>query len=142
VQDSEIEVASAIGRDRLPQLMQLYASAWWAADRQPERVWAMLADTDLVIALVHRPTGRLLGVARVLTDFVYQALLVDVIVDEAERGSGLGARLLDAVVDHPRLRDVRSLELVCRPELVPFYRRWGFTDEVGGSLVMRRVNAG
>jgi GNAT superfamily N-acetyltransferase len=139
MEPTEVEVASFVERDQLHQLMRLYASAWWAADRQPEQVWAMLAATDVVIALVHRPTGRLLGLARVLTDFVYQALVVDVIVDAAERGSGLGARLLDAVVDHPRLRGVRSVELVCRPELVPFYQRWGFTDDVGGSLVMRRA---
>ncbi len=45
--------------------------------------------------------------------------------------------LIDAIVKHPRLADVRSVELVCQPDMVPFYR-WGFTDEVGGSRLMRR----
>ena len=58
-----------------------------------------------------------------LTDYVYKALVLNVIVAEAYRGSGLGARLMDAVMGHPRLRDVRHFELYCLPELTPFYER-------------------
>lgn len=46
--------------------------------------------------------------------------------------------LLDAIVTHPRLADTQSLELVCQPHLIPFYRRGGFTDAVGESRLMRR----
>jgi len=35
---------------------------------------------------------------------------------------------------------VQSVELVRQPELVGFYRRWGFMDEVGGSRLMRRTS--
>lgn len=48
--------------------------------------------------------------------------------------------LMDAIVGHPELAEVRSIELICQPELVPFYRCWGFTDEVGRSLLMRRTS--
>ena len=37
-------------------------------------------------------------------------------------------------VDVPQL-----IELVCQPELIDFYRRWGFTDHVGASRLMRRA---
>jgi len=29
-------------------------------------------------------------------------------------------------------------ELYCLPELVPFYRKWGFTEELGGLRFMCR----
>ena len=32
----------------------------------------------------------------------------------------------------------RWFELVCQPDLMPFYRRWGFTERVGGSTLMRK----
>jgi predicted GNAT family N-acyltransferase len=99
----------------------------------------MLAASDLVLAVVHRPSGRLVGFARVLTDEVYLAVVLDVIVDSGQWGSGLGALLMDAVVGHPRLAGVASVELVCQPELMPFYRRWGFTEQVGRSRLMRRT---
>jgi GNAT superfamily N-acetyltransferase len=127
-----------VGPERVGQLLELYRSAWWAADRTAEDVRAMLAGSDLVFAVVDRRVDRLVGFARVLTDEVYLALLLDVIVAPNARGSGLGRVVLDAVVSHPRLAGVRSLELVCQPELVPFYRLWGFTDEVGGSRLLRR----
>ncbi|HEX5117030.1 MAG TPA: GNAT family N-acetyltransferase [Pseudonocardiaceae bacterium] len=97
----------------------------------------MLAASDLTLAVVDRESGRLVGFARVLADDVYLAVVLDVIVAPAWRAAGLGAMLMDAVVGHPRLAGVRSIELVCQPELIPFYRRWGFTDQVGPSRLMR-----
>jgi hypothetical protein len=44
---------------------------------------------------------------------------------------------MDELLKRPELADVESIELVCQPELVGFYRRWGFTDQVGRSLLMR-----
>jgi GNAT superfamily N-acetyltransferase len=74
------------------------------------------------------PTDRLVGFGRVLTDEVYLAVILDVIVAAEWRSLGLGKMILDAIVGHPKLVGVRSLELVCQPDLMPFYGRWGFTD--------------
>ena len=138
--DADVEVRDRLDRSHLRQLMDLYAVEWWTSERELPDVEAMLEGTDLVVALIHRPTDRLVGFARVLTDFVYQALVLDVIVAEDLRGTGLGARLMDAIVNHPRLASVRTFELACQPELVPFYSRWGFTDRVGRSRLMRRTS--
>jgi GNAT superfamily N-acetyltransferase len=138
VDSPEIEIREGVAADRLTELMELFASEWWTASRTPGDVTAMLAASDLVLALHQRSTGGLVGFARVLTDGVYLAVVLDVIVASEVRGSGAGRMLLDAVVGHPRLAGVRSMELVCQPELVPFYRRWGFTERVGRSQLMRR----
>jgi GNAT superfamily N-acetyltransferase len=132
-----VTVGSSVEPSRLPELLELLRTAWWMSDRTPDDVARMLTESDLVFVLT---ADRVVGFARVLTDFTYVALLLDVVVAEDRRGSGYGAALLDAVVRHPRLAEVRSLELVCRPELIPFYRRWGFTDQVGRSLLMRRTS--
>ena len=117
----------------------MFGLAWWMAGRTSDEVDRMLQESDVVVVLVHRTTDRVVGFARVLTDFTYVALVLDVVVSEEYQGAGLGALLMDSVVRHPRLVDVRSIELVCQPELVSFYRRWGFTDQVGRSLLMRRT---
>ena len=133
-----VTVRFTVDPGRLPDLLELLHSAWWMADRSSEDVARMLAESDLLVVLTDDGADRLVGFARVLTDFTYVGLLLDVVVAPESRGAGYGATLMDAVVNHPRLAQVRSLELVCQPELVPFYRRWGFTDELGGSLLMRR----
>ena len=81
----------------------------------------------------------MVGFARVLTDQTYLAIILDVIVAPDARGSGVGAMLMDAILSHPRVADVKSIEPVCQPELMPFYRRWGFTDQIGQSRLMRRT---
>jgi predicted GNAT family N-acyltransferase len=136
----EVEIVDRIAPHHLLQLMELYATAWWAQSRQPDDVAQMLAESDVVVGLVR--DGRLVGFARVLTDFEYFAMVLDVIVAPRLRGTGLGRVLMDAVVDHERLARVRSLELVCQPEMIPFYAAWGFTDKVGRSLLMRRAHDG
>lgn len=133
---AEIEIPDEVGVD---QLLDLFASAWWAADRTTDDVTRMLAASAVVTALVHRASDRLVGFPRVITDEVYLAVVLDVVVAPGWRGTGLGALLMDAVVGHPRLAGVRSIELVCQPELMPFYRRWGCTDQVGRSRLMRRT---
>jgi ribosomal protein S18 acetylase RimI-like enzyme len=96
----------------------------------------MLAGTDLVLALIERAGDRLIGFTRVLTDWRYRAYVYDVIVARDWQGRGLGRALMDALLS--RLAGVESIELTCRPEMIGFYRRWGFSDELGGSLLMRR----
>ncbi len=120
------------------QLHGLYLNEWWTHRRNLEDVRRMLEGSDVIVGFVDDETGALAGFARVLTDYVYKALVLDVIVDAGYRGTGLGARLMDEVVGHPQLRDVPHFELYCRPELVPFYERWGFTNELGVIRFMRR----
>ncbi|AOU99328.1 hypothetical protein BI364_16575 [Acidihalobacter yilgarnensis] len=123
---------------QIDQLMALYQGEFWCAERRREDVERMLAHTDLVIALVDESDDTLIAFARVITDFVYKAMLNDVIVRTDRRGSGLGEVLLDRAVNHPRLREVDYIDLFCRPEMIPFYRRWGFSEDMGALLMMRR----
>jgi GNAT superfamily N-acetyltransferase len=131
-------VGYEVSERQLPELAALFAATWWAADRGVADTRRVVTGSDLVVTVVD-DAGRLVGFARVLTDFAVVALILDVVVAEAARGTGVGAVLMTAVVDHPRLAGVRSLELVCQPELEPFYARWGFTAQVGRSRLMRRT---
>ena len=118
-------------------LHAMYLTEWWTHRRVLDDVRRM-ARHGVIIGFEEEATGRLAGFARVITDFVFKALVLDVIVQPEHRGTGLGKALMDAVVEHPDLKDVLHFELYCRPELVPFYQRWGFTAELGDLTFMRR----
>ena len=79
----------------------------------------------------------MIGFTRVLTDFVYRATIYDVIVKPTHRKIGLGTRLIDAVVNHPKLASVEQIALYCLPEMIPFYERWDFTANIGVQLMFR-----
>lgn len=123
---------------RRNELVALFQNAWWTASRTAEAVERMLHGSDVVVGLVDTASDHLVGFARAITDDTFLAVVLDVIVAPDFRGTGLGARLMDELLARPELAEVDSVELVCQPELVDFYRRFGFTDSVGRSLLMRR----
>jgi GNAT superfamily N-acetyltransferase len=144
--DSEFELRHSLDESQIADLLTLYRDEWWTRDRDRQSVERMLApgieaQPARIFALVTSASGRLVGFARVLTDGAYVGLILDVIVSRDHRGRHLGQRLLEAIVSDPALSSVQSLELVCQPELIPFYRQFGFSDLVGGSTLMRRTTA-
>ncbi len=123
----------------LSELPALYQSEWWTKGRELEDVRRMVEQSDVTVALCETETRKLFAFSRVLTDYVYKALLLDVIVAAPQRKTGLGRRLMDAVVNHPALHSVKHIELYCLPELVPFYQQWSFTADLGELRFIRRT---
>jgi GNAT superfamily N-acetyltransferase len=107
------------------ELHALFQDEWWTKGRQLDDVRAMLKGS-LVIAFAEFQTGRLVAFCRLLTDFVYRGMIHDVIVAPPWRGHRLGRRLVEAILNDPRLQRVEVLTLSCVPEMVPFYEKWGF----------------
>jgi predicted GNAT family N-acyltransferase len=122
------------------QLHQLYQKEWWTKGRTLPDVKIMLRNTDIIVGVGEERSGRLIAFARVLTDKVYKALILDVIVDAKYRARGLGREIMQMILDHPELRAVKHFELYCLPDLIPFYKKWGFTDDLGELTTLRLYN--
>lgn len=135
----EYEFIDRMSEEQIFQLMQLYRNEWWTKDRKLEDVRRMLAHTDFIFAFYEKASRQLVAFTRVLSDRVYKALIFDVIVAPEHREHKLGRALMNAVLNHPELKNVRHFELYCLPELEPFYEQWGFTKEVGGVRFMRKA---
>jgi ribosomal protein S18 acetylase RimI-like enzyme len=138
--EHKITVIESVDAPRRDELLALFRSEWWTAARTAGDVERMLQGSNVVVGLVDSASDRLVGFARAITDSTFLAVVLDVIVAPDARGVGLGARLIDELLARPELADVESIELVCQPELIDFYRRWGFTASVGRSLLMRRTS--
>jgi GNAT superfamily N-acetyltransferase len=136
-----LEPIAAWSEADVDDLHALYRGEWWSAGRTRDEVRRMLDGANVVVGLRDRRTERLAAFARVVTDGVFKATVYDVIVAPEYRGLGAGKALMEAVLGHRDLHGVRHVELYCLPELVPFYRRYGFSEEVGGVVLMRRENA-
>ena len=116
----------------------MYQAEWWSRGRNVDDVRRVVRHSDLVFAFCDSETGSLTAFARVLTDFVYKAVIFDVIVDRKHRRLGLGRMLLDAVTSQPALLVRRALELYCRPELVALLRTMGIYRWLGRAHFMRK----
>lgn len=136
---SAFEQLDVISPEHARQLHALFQGEWWTRGRTLEEVRRLLEHCDLFVAFAERPSGTLAAFARVLTDYTFKAFIFDVIVAPPFRRQGLGRRLLQAICDEPRLREVRHLELYARPPVTEFYKRLGFTDELGELRLMRQT---
>ena len=131
-------IVETLTESQVSDLMDLYKNEFWSDKRTRQDVVKMLASSDVIIGLVDE-CDRLIGITRVLTDFVYRAMIFDVIIKPTHRKMGLGAKLMDAVLNHPKLQTVENFALSCLPHMVPFYERWGFSDDVGEIKFLRRT---
>lgn len=134
-----VELINYLTGAQIAELHALYQSEWWTKGRTLEETQRVVQHSDIIVAFGEIDTKRLVAFTRVLTDYIYKALVFDVIVAESYRGAGLGRKLIEAVVNHPELKSVHHIELYCSPELMPFYQKWGFTAELGELRFMRRT---
>jgi len=137
--ESKLQFVSRLNSGHIEQLWGMFQGESWSRGRKLPDVRRMVEHSDLIFAFCEPETGRLVAFSRVLTDFVYKAAVFDVIVEKRHRSLGLGRLLLEAITSHPALLFVEHIELSCRDELVPFYRKWGFTPDSRKIRLLRRV---
>ena len=122
-----LTVISQLSPEQIKQLHQLYQITWWGKNRTINDIERMLEHSDLIVGICANQTQKLLGFARILTDYVYRAVLWDVIVDPNYQGQGLGKKLVETIIAHPELKQVETILLICLPDMVSFYEKFGFT---------------
>lgn len=86
------------------------------------RIAKMLAGADLVVT-ARDTDGKLIGVSRAITDFVYCTYLSDLAVDEAHQGRGIGRELIR--VTHQKAGLETRLILLAAPVAASYYPHIG-----------------
>jgi len=95
--------------------------AYWALSRSRQ---AIVHSIEGSICFGVYAGDRQVGIARVITDGATFGWLCDVFIDEAWRGRGLGAWLVETIVADVRLATLRRLALATR-DAHDLYRRHG-----------------
>jgi hypothetical protein len=84
----DLIVIDRLDRRRHRQLLALFQTAWWTAQRQLAAVERMLRESDVVVGLIDPASDHLVGFARAITDRTILAVVLDVIVEPGYRGMG------------------------------------------------------
>lgn len=98
--------------------------AYWAQGRPRERTEQALKNS-LVFGVYEG--SRQIGVARVVSDYSIFAYLCDVFIHEDFRGRGLGKWLMQTILSHPDLIDIRRWVLVTN-DAHGLYKQYGFAS--------------
>jgi predicted GNAT family N-acyltransferase len=132
---------STLTDTHVAQLYELYQHEWWSQGRQVSDIQTMLLNSDYIFGICESQSQRLVAFARVLSDRIYRAIVFDVIVSVDCRGLGIGALLIEQIVQNPELSKIEYIQLFCLPELIPFYQKFGFIQADQSLLVRSAATA-
>lgn len=109
----------------------------WTAPPTPERHLAALRGSEVAILAIDEAADRVVGFVTAVGDGALAAFIPFLEVLPAYRQRGIGRELVRRAVG--RLADRYSIDLVCDPDLVPFYEALGFARLTAMAIRDRRL---
>lgn len=122
---------SQIDLNQLQALFEL--GAFWAKDRTVEDLSIAIANSEPVVSVWDGQ--RMIGFARATSDGIYRANIWDVVIHQDYRGAGLGRKLVQTVLSHPRMNRVERVYLMTTHQQ-SFYERIGFECNSSTTMVL------
>jgi len=104
-------------------LHDMLSRSYWAKDRSREDVEKSVANS-LCFSLLK--DQEQIGFARVLTDGMAYAIILDMIIREDFRGQGLGKWLVQCICEHPEVASLRQVLWTGNAD--DFYLQAGFEE--------------
>jgi len=99
----------------------LSESAYWAIGRSKQMVESSIKNS-LCFGL-YEPGGKQIGFTRIVTDRTIFAWICDVFIVEEYRGKGLGKWMVQTVIKHPYLTNIKSL-MLASTDAQDFYKKY------------------
>lgn len=99
-----------------------------------DRIQRMIDHADVIVSAWS--DGKLIGIARAVTDYVYCCYLSDLAVDQSFQGQQIGKQLVAYLRE--LLGDEVSMVLISAPGAVDFYPKIGFEKSERAFLIPRK----
>lgn len=119
----------------VPFIQNFLKDIYWAAGRTIEEVQTTI---DASVCFGIYLDGKQIGFARVITDYVVFAYLMDVFIDENFRGKGYSSVLIKAMMEDPQLQQVKIWRLATSDAHF-LYEKFGFTALAHPEKMMERI---
>jgi N-acetylglutamate synthase-like GNAT family acetyltransferase len=117
------------------QLQELFnIAAFWAKERSIENLEIAIANSEPVVTV--KDGEKLIGFARATSDGIYRATIWDVVIHPDYQGSGLGSKLVETVLSHPRMSRVERTYLMTTHQQ-RFYEKIGFQANSSTTMVLQ-----
>lgn len=109
----------------LDQVQQLMQQVYWAKERDMGTIEKAVKNSNCY-AIFDNNNHRMVAFTRTITDYATMYYLADVIVDQQYRGSGLGKKLVECVVNDTKLNGLYGLLLT--EDAQGLYKKYGFGE--------------
>ena len=108
---------------KLEDIQRLLKMTYWADKRSPETVEKSVRNASCY-GIFLEDVNKLVGFARVISDYATTFYLADVIIDPAYQRQGLGTALVSYVLSRPVYQGLRGILLTSNAH--GLYRKFGF----------------
>jgi ribosomal protein S18 acetylase RimI-like enzyme len=110
------------------EIVELYKSAGWWQDAPEARavVAAMIRGSFRFMVARQPEEGRIIGMARVISDGCSDAYIQDVVVLPPYRGQGIGCELIRRLTEFCVARKIAWIGLIAEPGTRKFYEELGY----------------
>lgn len=109
--------------------------SYWGKGRSQEAIWTTI-DHSLCFG-IYDDDAQFLGFARVVTDYVVVAHLMDFFILEEHRGQGIGKQLLEQIIHYPSLKEIKFWRLDTN-DAHELYERFGFKEPAYPEKIMEK----
>ncbi|MFN6220434.1 MAG: GNAT family N-acetyltransferase [Aphanizomenon sp.] len=132
---SQIQFSQSLADIDLYQLQELFnLAAFWAKERSIKDWGTAIANSEPVVSIWDREL--LIGFARATSDGIYRATIWDVAIHPDYQGKGLGSKLVETVLSHPRMQKVERVYLMTTHQQ-EFYEKIGFQVNNTTTMVLQ-----
>ena len=109
------------------EIVDLYKSAgWWQDAPEARAVISAMIRGSFRFIVARLPEGRIVGMARVISDGCSDAYIQDVVVLPSYRGQGIGRELIRRLTEFCVSRKIAWIGLVAEPGTREFYEELGY----------------
>ncbi len=119
----------------IPFIQDFLKDIYWAAGRTIEEVQTTI-DSSVCFGIYLNDVQ--IGFARVITDYVVLAYLMDVFIAEEYRGNGYSSILIDAMMNEPVLKEVKIWRLATSDAHF-LYEKFGFKALAHPEKMMEKI---
>ncbi len=119
----------------VPFIQNFLKDSYWAAGRTIDEVQTTI-DSSVCFGIYLDDVQ--IGFARVVTDYVVFAYLMDVFIDEKHRGHGYSSILIGAMMSEPVLKNIKIWRLTTSDAHF-LYEKFGFKALAHPEKMMKKV---
>jgi len=130
-----ISVSTDKSKLDVPFIQDFLKDIYWAAGRTIEEVQITI---DASVCFGIYLNDKQIGFARVITDYVVFAYLMDVFIDEKHRGKGYSSILIEYMMHEPLLKNIKIWRLATSDAHF-LYEKFGFTKLNHPEKMMERI---
>ena len=121
------------------EIAHLYrAGGWWKEEYNPGELPRLIRGSFLFVVAVDPETGHAVGMGRVLSDGVSDGYIQDLVVLPEYRKSGIGTRIVSALVKKCVESGISWIGLIAEPGAENFYLPFGFHPMEGSIPLLYR----